>query len=56
VFDQESSLGLVRLYFDEFCKSLAASAPATARHVEPVLEDRFEQELNRNLSALFGRD
>jgi hypothetical protein len=46
---------LVRLYFDEFCKNLAASAPAAARHVEPVLEDRFEQELNRNLAALFGR-
>jgi len=55
VFDQESSLGLVRLYFDELCKDLAAAAPSVPTHVEPVLEDRFEQELNRNLEALFGR-
>ena len=55
VFDQESSLGLVRLYFDEFCKNLAAAAPPAPRHLEPVLEDRFEQELNRNLAALFGK-
>jgi predicted regulator of Ras-like GTPase activity (Roadblock/LC7/MglB family) len=55
VFDQESSLGLVRLYFDEFCKNLAAAAPAAPRRQEPVLEEKFEQELNRNLAALFGR-
>jgi predicted regulator of Ras-like GTPase activity (Roadblock/LC7/MglB family) len=55
VFDQESSLGLVRLYFDEFSKNLAAAAPAAPRRQEPVLEEKFEQELNRNLAALFGR-
>jgi predicted regulator of Ras-like GTPase activity (Roadblock/LC7/MglB family) len=55
VFDQESSLGLVRLYFDEFSKNLAAAAPAASRRQEPVLEEKFEQELNRNLAALFGR-
>jgi predicted regulator of Ras-like GTPase activity (Roadblock/LC7/MglB family) len=55
VFDQESSLGLVRLYFDEFCKQLAAAAPTSAPRKEPVLEEKFEQELNRNLAALFGR-
>ena len=55
VFDQESSFGLVRLYFETFCKELAAAAPAAARQVEPVLEERFEHELNRNLAALFGR-
>ncbi|MFL5612310.1 MAG: hypothetical protein ACJ796_01450 [Gemmatimonadaceae bacterium] len=55
VFDQESSFGLVRMYFDTFCKDLAAAAPAAAVHVEPVLADRFEHELNRNLEALFGR-
>ena len=54
VFDQESSLGLVRLYFDEFCKNLAAAAPAEARRAEPVIEESFEGELNRNLAALFG--
>lgn len=55
VFDQESSFGLVRMYFETMVKDLAAAAPATPRQVEPVLEDRFEYELNRNLSALFGR-
>lgn len=55
VFDQESSLGLVRLYFDEFSKNLAAAAPAAPRREEPVLEEKFEHELNRNLAALFGR-
>lgn len=55
VFDQESSLGLVRLYFDEFSKNLAAAAPAASRREEPVLEEKFEHELNRNLAALFGR-
>jgi predicted regulator of Ras-like GTPase activity (Roadblock/LC7/MglB family) len=55
VFDQESSLGLVRLYFDEFCKNLAAAAPPAPRNIEPVLEERFEHELNKNLASLFGR-
>ena len=55
VFDQESSFGLVRMYFDTFCKDLAAAAPAASQQAEPVLEDRFEHELNRNLAALFGR-
>jgi predicted regulator of Ras-like GTPase activity (Roadblock/LC7/MglB family) len=55
VFDQESSLGLVRLYFDEFCRNLTAAAPATARREEPVLADTFERDLNRNLAALFGK-
>jgi len=55
VFDQESSLGLVRLYFDEFCRNLTAAAPATARREETVLADTFERDLNRNLAALFGK-
>jgi len=55
VFDQESSLGLVRMYFDEFSRSLAANAPSAPRREEPVLEEKFEHELNKNLAALFGR-
>ena len=55
VFDQESSLGLVRMYFDEFTKQLAAAAPATPRQTAPVLEQSFEQDLNKNLATLFGR-
>ena len=56
VFDQESSLGLVRLYFEEFVRDLAASAPAaSAARTDPILANDFERELNRNLAALFGR-
>lgn len=54
VFDQESSLGLVQLYFAEFAARLAEAAPA----VEPapvVLAENFERDLNRNLATLFGR-
>lgn len=55
VFDRESSLGLVRLYFEEFVAALAAAAPAAPVKQEPVLATNFEGELNRNLAALFGR-
>jgi hypothetical protein len=55
VFDQESSLGLVRMYFDEFCRSLAAAAPPPPRRTEPVLAESFESDLNKNLAALFKR-
>lgn len=55
VFDQESSLGLVRLYFGEFVAHLADAAPTAAAKAAPVLADDFERDLNRNLAALFGR-
>lgn len=55
VFDEASSLGLVRLYFDEFARELAAAAPAVVSRTDPVLESNFETDLNRNLAALFGR-
>lgn len=55
VFDRESSLGLVRLYFDEFVAHLAAAAPAEEAEAEPVLAEHFERDLNRNLATLFGR-
>lgn len=54
VFDQESSLGLVRLFYDEFKARLAAAAPPPVAQ-EPVLASNFEGELNRNLAVLFGR-
>lgn len=54
VFDESASLGLVRLYFNEFCRRLAAVAPSPAR-TAPALDDQFERELNRNLATLFGR-
>ena len=55
VFDQESSLGLVRMYFDEFSRNLAAAAPPPPRNAEPVLAQQFEQDLNKNLATLFRR-
>lgn len=55
VFDDESSLGLVRLYYEDLCRDLAAAAPPLEEHSEAVLDVNFERDLNRNLSALFGR-
>lgn len=55
VFDQESSLGLVRMYFDEFTVNLAIAAPPPVEPLEPMLNENFERELNRNLAVLFGR-
>ncbi len=54
VFDEESSLGLVQVFFAELCVALAGvvqpDAPTT-----PALAEDFERELNRNLSVMFGR-
>ena len=55
VFDRQSSLGLVQLYFEEFRAALGRAEPATAAERPPVLATDFEGELNRNLAALFGR-
>jgi hypothetical protein len=55
VFDRESSLGLVRLYFDEFSANLRKAAPEPVEQPKAALAENFEQELNSNLNALFGR-
>ena len=55
VFDGQSSLGLVRMYFEEFCANLASAAPPAPPPVAGMLGTDFELELNRNLAALFGR-
>ena len=55
VFDGQSSLGLVRMYFEEFSASLAAAAPPAPPAPTGMLGANFEHELNRNLAALFGR-
>lgn len=55
VFDSASSLGLVRMYFDELQRELAAAAPPLESRRAPVLAVDFEADLNRNLAALFGR-
>jgi hypothetical protein len=55
VFDGESSLGLVRMYFDDLRKELAAAAPPLAPIRTPTLAVDFERDLNANLAAMFGR-
>lgn len=55
VFGPESSLGLVRLYFDELVAALAAAAPKEVAPTTPALAEHFERDLNRNLAVLFGR-
>lgn len=55
VFGSESSLGLVRLYFDELVAGLAAAAPSSSPEAAPALAEHFERDLNRNLAVLFGR-
>lgn len=55
VFDGESSLGLVQIYFNEFCENLAKAAPMTPSSGAVALSENFERDLNRNLAALFGR-
>ena len=55
VFGHESSIGLVRLYFDEFVAALAKAAPVQDPDAAPALAEHFERDLNRNLAALFGR-
>ncbi|MBA3889052.1 MAG: hypothetical protein H0X64_00825, partial [Gemmatimonadaceae bacterium] len=55
VFDGATSLGIVRLYAEEFESALAAAAPAVPVEHEPALATNFERDLNRNLAALFGR-
>ena len=55
VFDSNSSLGLVRMYFDDFKKNLAAAAPPLSASPEPMLAENFELDLNRNLAVMFGR-
>jgi predicted regulator of Ras-like GTPase activity (Roadblock/LC7/MglB family) len=55
VFDDGSSLGLVRLYFAELASRLATIAPLPATPHGPALAGDFETDLNRNLAKLFGR-
>jgi predicted regulator of Ras-like GTPase activity (Roadblock/LC7/MglB family) len=53
VFDRESSLGVVEIYFAEFQKALENLQPQTkVSGVGPSGD--FEGELNRSLDALFG--
>jgi len=55
VFNQDSSLGLVRMYFDEFRDALAKAAPPLETPAAPALGEHFERDLNRSLTLLFGK-
>jgi hypothetical protein len=52
VFDSESSLGVVEMYFADFCRALEDSWNASSQLTEP--RGDFEGDLNRSLDALFG--
>ena len=54
VFDAESSLGLVRIYFQELCELLEHAQPTTTSQT-PISSTSLEHDLNRNLAILFGR-
>jgi len=54
VYGRETSLGLVRLFFDQLSTELVAAAPREAPPRQ-VLPETFEDELNQSLRALFGR-
>lgn len=54
VFDSESSLGLVRIYFQELCELLGHAQPS-AMPQSPISVTSLEHDLNRNLAMLFGR-
>jgi hypothetical protein len=53
VFDRESSLGVVEIYFAEFQKALEKLQPQSQSSGVGPSRD-FEGELNRSLDALFG--
>ena len=54
VFDDGSTVGLVRLYFRELSARLATVQPVPTPSV-PALAADFERDLDRNLARLFGR-
>jgi hypothetical protein len=53
VFGRESSVGLVRLFFDRFVARVRHAAPAPTPTPE-ILAEGFEHELDNSLRALFG--
>jgi hypothetical protein len=54
VFGPETSVGIVRLFFDQMVQQLVGAAPREQVH-PPALAENFETELNASLGALFGR-
>ena len=54
VYGTDSSLGLVRLFFEDLVAKLVAASPEKVER-KPVLAADFERELNQSLASLFGR-
>ncbi|HET8623199.1 MAG TPA: roadblock/LC7 domain-containing protein [Gemmatimonadales bacterium] len=55
VFDGDSTVGLVQLFFDRLVAELAALAPPATTGGPRPLPETFERDLNASLRALFGR-
>jgi len=55
VFDGETTMGLVQLFFDQLVAELTTAAPRIEPSMQQVLPQDFERELNASLRALFGR-
>lgn len=53
VFDDESSVGLVRIFIDELRRALLAAAPPLPVTRDPALGRDFERDLDANLATLF---
>jgi hypothetical protein len=54
VYGEDTTLGLVQLFFTRLAGDLRRAAPAEQLR-GPVLAERFEEELNASLRTLFGR-
>lgn len=54
VFGQETSVGIVQLFFEQMVRQLTDAAPRE-QPVAPKLAEDFEHELDASLRALFGR-
>ncbi|MBA3522176.1 MAG: roadblock/LC7 domain-containing protein [Gemmatimonadales bacterium] len=55
VFGPETSVGIVRLFFDDMVRQLASAAPREPARQTPLLAQDFEHELDASLNALLGR-
>jgi hypothetical protein len=54
VFGEETTIGLVQLFFARLVEDLRAADPLQTP-AAPLLAERFEEELNSSLRTLFGR-
>jgi hypothetical protein len=54
VFDDHSSLGLVRICVEELQRQLVRAAPPVSRTAAPARMENFERGLNESLALAFG--